>query len=371
MRPVLHLIDTTLDTPYFRSIARCHDGKRFPVSIGSIHPTGALQAGMARLGAETYSLGVSSRRGYPLAAIRMARLLRRKGAILHAHCFDATLVGLFAARLARAPFVFTRHHSDHNLRLNKVWHCRVDGWCARNADRVIAVSEATREIMTRFERVPGNKITVVYNGMEPLPPATADRVGATRAALGLNGDAVCLMVARLHEEKGHRFLFDAIPAIRAQAGPVTFLLAGDGPIRAELEADVQARGLRDYVRFLGRRSDMSELYTLSTVVTLPSLAESFGFAVLEAMSLGKPVVAADTGGMPELLRDGEAGLVVPQADGAALGAGIIRILRNPEEARRMGEAGRRRAQDFTFERMIRGYEAVYERVCAGRGAVHA
>jgi len=178
-------------------------------------------------------------------------------------------------------------------------------------------------------------------------------------------------VARLHEEKGHRFLFDAIPAVRAQAGPVTFLLAGDGPIRAELEADVQARGLTDCVRFLGRRSDMSELYSLSTLVTLPSLAESFGFAVLEAMSLGKPVVAADTGGMPELLRDGEAGLVVPQADGAALGAGIIRILRNPEEARRMGEAGRRRAQDFTFERMIRGYEAVYERVCAGGGAVHA
>ncbi|MGV3722830.1 MAG: glycosyltransferase family 4 protein [Actinomycetota bacterium] len=371
MSPVSHLIDTTLDTPYFRSIARRHDRKRFPVSIGSIHPPGPLQAGMSRLATPTFSLRVSGRSRYPLAVLRLARQLRRSGGILHAHCFDATLVGLLAARLAGVPFVFTRHHSDHNLRLNKHWHTRVDAWCARNADHVIAVSEATREIMTHVERVPEAKITVVYNGMEPLPAAASERISEVKASLGLNGGPVCLMVARLHEEKGHRFLFDAIPAIQAQAGPVTFLLAGDGPMRAELEADVKARGLSDCVRFLGRRSDMSELYSLSTVVTLPSLAESFGFAVLEAMSMGKPVVAAATGGMPELVRNGEAGLVAPQADSAALGAAIIQILRDPEEARRMGEAGMRRSEQFTFERMIRGYEAVYERVCAGRGAAHA
>lgn len=371
MPPVLHLIDTTLDTPYFRSIARRHDRERFPVSIGSIHPPGPLQAGMGRLGTPTFSLGVPRRSGYPRAVARLARMLRESGGLLHAHCFDPTLVGLLAARLARAPFVFTRHHSDHNLRLNKPWHTRIDAWCARNADHVIAVSEATREIMTRVERVPESKITVVYNGMEPLPPPATERVDAVRSALDLNGAPVCLMVARLHEEKGHRFLFDAIPAIRRQVGPVTFLLAGDGPLRNELEADVKARGLESCVRFLGRRNDMSELYSLATVVTLPSLAESFGFAVLEAMSMGKPVVAAATGGMPELVRDGEAGLVAPQADGAALGERIVRILRDPEAARRMGEAGKLRSEQFTFERMIRGYEAVYERVLAGRRGAHA
>lgn len=360
-QPVIHLIDTTLDTTYFRSIARRHDPDRFPVRIGSIHPPGPLQQGMAKLNTPTFSLGVARRTGYAVAIQRLARLLRKERALLHAHCFDPTLVGLLAARLARAPFVFTRHHSDHNLRLNKPWHVRIDSWCARKADHVIAVSEATREIMTRVERVPASQITVVYNGMEPLPTPSEAAVEATRAKLGLNGEAVCLMVARLHEEKGHRYLFQAIPEIRARVGPVTFLLAGDGPERAELEAEVARRGLSDCVRFLGRRNDMSELYSLADVVTLPSLAESFGFAVLEAMSFGKPVVAADTGGMPELLQ-GEAGVVVPQADAAALGAGIARVLSDPEAARRMGEAGRRRAAHFTFERMIRGYEAVYERV---------
>ena len=365
---VCHLIDTTLDTPYFRSIARCHDRERYPVAIGSIHPDGPLQARLQRMSTPTFSLQVRGRSQYPVAIQRLARLLREKQAILHAHCFDPTLVGLLAARLARAPFVFTRHHSDHNLRLNKRWHVRVDSWCARQADRVIAVSEATRRVMQEAEGVPGSQIEVVYNGMEPLTPPPPARVDAVRVELGLSREPVCLMVARLHEEKGHRFLFEAIPAIRQAVGPTTFLLAGDGPHRAELEAEVSRRDLRQCVRFLGRRSDMAELYSLADVVVLPSLAESFGFALLEAMSLGKVVVAAATGGMCEIVRDGETGFLVPQADSAALAQATARVLGDPALARRLGEAGLERSGRFNFEAMIGGYERVYEQLEARPGA---
>jgi len=359
-RTVYHLIDATLDTPYFRSIARCHNRERYPVAIGSIQPYGPLQARMQQMGTPTFSLQTTGRARYPLAILRLAGLLRQKQAILHAHCFDPTLVGLLAARLARVPFVFTRHHSDHNLRLGKRWHVGVDSWCARHADRVIAVSEATREVMQTAEGVPSARIEVVYNGMEPLVAPAAGRVAAVRTELGLTGEPVCLMVARLHEEKGHTFLFEAIPAIREAAGPTTFLLAGDGPHRADLEAEVARRGLERCVRFLGRRSDVAELYTLADVVVLPSLAESFGFALLEAMSLGRPVVAAATGGMCEIVRDGENGCLVPQADAGALGQAVIGVLGDTALAGRLGEGGRQRARDFTFEAMIRGYERVYD-----------
>lgn len=361
-RMVYHLIDTTLDTPYFRSIARCHHRERYPVAIGSIHPEGPLQARMASMGTPTFSLRTPARSRYPVAILRLARLLREKRAILHAHCFDPTLVGLLAARLARVPFVFTRHHSDHNLRLGKRWHVRVDGWCARHADRVIAVSEATRQVMLEAEGVPASRIDVVYNGMEPLATPSPERLAAVRRELGLSNERVCLMVARLHEEKGHRFLFEAIPAIREAAGPTTFLLAGDGPHRADLEADVSRRGLQECVRFLGRRSDVAELYSLADVVVLPSLAESFGFALLEAMCLGRPVVAAATGGMREIVRDQQNGRLVPQADAGALGTAVIELLRDETMAQRLGAAGRERAGDFTFEEMIRGYEVCYDRV---------
>lgn len=366
-RRVCHLIDANLDTSYFRSIARSHDDERYPVMIGSIVPAGPLQKGMGESRTPTFSLGAAARWKYPLGILRLARLLRKeKVAILHAHCFDATFAGLIAARLARVPFVFTRHHSDHNIRLGKRWHTRIDAWCARHAEHVIAVSEATRRAMTAIERVPEDKITVIYNGMEPLREPHPEDVGRVRRELGLSGRNVCLMLARLHEEKGHRFLLDAIPELQARIGPTVILFAGDGPDREALHAEVRARGLADTVRFLGRRDDVAELISVSSVVVLPSLAESFGFVVLEAMSLGTPVVAAATGGIPELITDGVNGLLVPQSDSRSLADAISRVIENPALAKTLIERGRSRVADFSFERMMRGYESVYAAVLAAR-----
>lgn len=330
--------------------------------IGSLAPEGALQRAMRQLDTHTFSLNAPSRRHYAAAIARLARLLKRERiAIVHAHCFDPTFVGLMAARMAGVGFVFTRHHSDHNIRLGKRWHTRIDAWCARRADRVIAVSEATRRIMVEVEGVSGEKITVVHNGMEPLRAPSAEAVDAVRRELGLGDERVLLMIGRLHEEKGHRYLFDALPAIRARAGRVRVLIAGEGPHRADIEADAARAGVRDAVEFLGRRNDIPELIAASDAVVMPSLAESFGFAALEAMSLGRPVVAAATGGIPEVVTDGETGLLVPPMDAGALGDAVVRVLEDSGLSGRLGEAGRLISSVFTFERMMRGYEDVYER----------
>lgn len=360
---VCHLIDANIDTSYFRSIARLHDRKRFPVIIGSIAPAGALQKAMSELETPTFSLRASARWQYPMAITRLAQILKRERvSLIHAHCFDPTLAGLIAARLAQIPFVFTRHHSDHNIRLGKKWHTKIDSMCARNAHHVIAVSEATRQIMIDVERVPDTQITVVYNGMEALREPTVESISQTKRELGIADQHICLVIGRLHEEKGHRFLFDALPDIIERVGPVTVLLAGDGSQRAELESEVRERNLTHSVNFLGRRGDIPELISLASVVVLPSLAESFGFAALEAMSLGKPVVATTTGGLPEVVADGETGMLVPPADSLNLKDAVCRVLQSPASALAMGEAGRVRAAQFTFERMIGGYENVYQNV---------
>ncbi len=307
-----------------------------------------------------------------MAILRLARLLRRqKVSIVHGHFFDPTFVGLVAARLAGVKFVFTRHHSDHHSRIGKKWHTRIDAWCGRNASRVIAVSEATRRIMIDDERVPEHKITTVYNGMNPLTAPTREAVEAVRQELEIKNEPVLLMLARLHEEKGHRFLFEALPRVLSEVGPVTVLLGGDGTHAADLQSEVRSRGLEKVVRFLGRRSDVAELISLSSLLVLPSLAESFGFVLVEAMSLGKPVVASITGGIPELVSDGENGLLVAKADSAALAEALCRILKNPEMGRSLGEAGRQRATFFNFDRMMRGYEAVYEQTLSPASVVKA
>lgn len=366
-RLICHLIDTNLDTAYFRAIARHHDKVRFPVMIGSLAPEGPLQRAMTALGTPTFALRVANRRQYGRAIPRLARLLRREGvSVLHAHCFDPTFVGLVAARLAGATFVFTRHHSDHNLRLGKRWHTRIDGWCGRHADRVIAVSEATRRILTDVERVPERKVVTVYNGAEPLPTPRHDSMTALRRELGLEDEMVCLMMARLHEEKGHRVLFDALPGVLRHVGPLIVLLAGDGPHRERLESDVRRRGLDSVVRFLGRRDDIPELISLSSVVVLPSLTESFGFAALEAMSLGRPVVASRTGGIPEVVVDGDTGLLVRRGDARGLATALSSVLMDPGRAQMLGSNGRRRAMLFAAETMVRGYEQVYGSLGAGR-----
>jgi glycosyltransferase involved in cell wall biosynthesis len=362
-RLICHLIDTNRDTSYFNSIGRLHDRERFPVAIGSISPAGELQQAMGRLKVTTFSLQARRRWHYPAALLRLVRLIRRhRVALLHAHCFDPTVLGLLAARISGVGFVFTRHHSDHHIRLGKDWHTRVDAWCARHSDTVIAVSQATRRIMEEIEHVPGESITVVHNGMEPLPPPSVLEVERLRSDLGVNGAQICLTPARLHEEKGQLVLFEAIGEVRKRVGNAIFLLAGEGSHRELFEKEVQRRGLEGRVRFLGQRSDMGALLAVATIVVVPSLAESFGFSVLEAMSFGKPVVASSAGGITELISDGKDGLLVPPRDAAALASANSRLLEQPALARRLGEKALERAGAFSFERMIRGYEAVYKRV---------
>ena len=322
-------------------------------------PTAPSRPRCANGGFKCFSLGAGSRRDY-LSALRRLRteLSAQDASILHAHCFDPTLLAALVSRLSNVRFVFTRHHSDHHIRLGKRWHTRIDGACARRADRVIAVSEATRRILEDAEGVPAEKIVVIHNGMEPLRSPDPRAVADLRRRLGGEEKRVLLQMARLHEEKGHRVLFDALPRIVAGVGAVTLCLAGEGSGRRELEEAARERGLGSAVVFLGQRSDVPELIAASDVVVLPSLAESFGFAAVEALSVGKPVVVSDADGLREVV--GDAALVVPRGDSVALADAVVRALDDPREAERLRAAGPPRAAWFSAERMIRGYEGVYD-----------
>jgi glycosyltransferase involved in cell wall biosynthesis len=362
MRPLVwHLVDSNQSTRYFCAIAAHSDRGRFRLAIGSLAPSGPLQESMVERGAGTFALGASAKSRYPLATLRLASLLRREGVqLLHAHCFYPTLIGILAARLAGCRFVFTRHHSDHNLRLGKRWHTRLDALCARHADRVIAVSQATAEIMVRAEGVPASQITVVHNGQDPLADPDPDAVRALRDEIGVAPeDRPCLMLGRLHEEKGHFVLIEALPSVLSRHPRALVLVVGEGPHRAWMEEAVARNRLSGRVRFLGVRRDVPALMVVAEVVVVPSLAESFGFVALEAMALGRAVVAASTGGLPEIVVPGESGMLVAKGDARQLADGICRVLEDPALARRLGEAGRERARRFPALAMVRGYEAVH------------
>jgi len=360
---VLHLVESRDTSGFFRQLARFADRSRFEVSVATLKP---IDAGFAEAlrsdGVPHFSLGCASRISYPLGLLRLALRLRGRAIdVLHTHLFDPSVVGLAAGRLARTRTrVLTRHYSDYHTRIDKSLHVRLDRIATRLSHAVIAVSSHTAEHLVLAEGAPRPKVRTILNGVDfarlaASPPEVLTRL---RAELAADGEPLLLMPARLHPEKGHTFLFQALEQL-GEAAPLV-LLAGDGPFRRAYEAEVAARGIQAHVRFLGFRQDLPDLMSLADGVVLPSVAEAFGLVLVEALYLGTPVVATRVGGVSEIVTDGVDGLLVPPGDAAALALAMRRLGGEPGLRSRLAGAGRARMEgSFDFRAMLRAYEALY------------
>ena len=188
----------------------------------------------------------------------------------------------------------------------------------------------------------------------------------TREELKLPSDAPLLAIAaRLHPMKGISYLLQSLPAILNRFPKTILLIIGDGPERADLEKLAIDLAITEHVRFLGWRQDSLRIVALADLVVLSSVyLETWGSALAEAMVLRKPVVATRIGGVPELVADGETGLIVPCRDTAAVAGAICRVLDSTELSHSLGEAGRQRVERvFPIEKMQRETVALYDRLC--------
>jgi glycosyltransferase involved in cell wall biosynthesis len=198
----------------------------------------------------------------------------------------------------------------------------------------------------------------------------AGDAGVTRAQLGLEpAGQVVVLVGRLTRQKGPDILIDAAEMVLARRTGVTFVVAGDGPLRAELEAAVRQRALGRSVRFLGYRKDVASLFAASDIVAMPSRSEGHPVALLEALALARPVVATRVGGIEDIIVHGESGWLVPPEHPECLADALVALLDDAEMARRLGDAGRRVVQrDCAPERAARRLATVYRTVLAEREA---
>jgi phosphatidylinositol alpha-1,6-mannosyltransferase len=231
-------------------------------------------------------------------------------------------------------------------------------------DRGIAVSSyLARQIEARG--VPASRLAALHPGVDAAPFARDDeQVSRLASRLGLEGRGVLLTVARLDLGKGHEQVLRALPAVLGKHPRTLYLIAGDGPQREPLERLAGELGVAASVRFLGRVTpgsrELSSLYHSCDLFVMPNMPyrtrrgaeaeEAAGIVFLEAGVCGKPVIAGDSGGAPELIAEGETGYVVDGADSAGLGSSITRLLDDPGLARRMGENGRRIVRErFSWE----------------------
>jgi sugar transferase (PEP-CTERM/EpsH1 system associated) len=302
-------------------------------------------------------------------AWRLGRLLRRERVdVLHAHQYTPFFYAMTSRLPAnRPPILFTEHgreYPDYPRRKRMLFNRLM----LRRRDRVVAVGGGVRQALVVNEGIPNRRIEVIYNGIdaEKFASNQEDRI-KVRRELGLGtADPVIIQVARLDPLKDHATALRCLARVVREAPAARLLLVGGGPEEAAVRAQVEQFGLAQSVLFLGLRTDVARLLRTADLFLLSSVSEGIPLAVIEAMCARLPVVSTGVGGTSEVVRDGQTGLLAPAGDDAGLAAAIIRLHRDPELRRRMGENGRRRAQEFfSEEQMARNYLALYERMRSG------
>lgn len=256
-------------------------------------------------------------------------------------------------------------------RINRTYLTWATKVSARQATRILAVSEATKQEIVRLLCVPPEKIVVTYNAAAArFTPPMPEQLAAYRRRAGLP-ETFILFLGTLEPRKNLPTLLEAYARIAAATDAPLIIGGGKGWLYDEIFAKVEALNLRERVRFIGYvdAADQPLLYAAATVFAFPSLYEGFGMPPLEAMACGTPVVTTTSSSLPEVV--GDAGLVVPPTDAEALGAALLRLLKDRELHAELRERGLRRARQFSWRETAERTLAVYEDVASGRVAVPA
>lgn len=342
------------------------DRSLFEPTVFSTLATGELLPEIEALGVAVHEFGTGRHVLSPQTVHDLSRaasfLRRERVEVLSCMLGLTTLFGPLVGRAAGVPVVVNNQrnltHWFHGGAREKVY-----GYvCRRVVDAVVVNSSAAGdELVSRFG-VPRSKVQNVGVGtrLERFNGSAPDE--GLRHELGLDGAKVVGIVGKLSPVKGHRHFLESAALVSRARDDVRFLVVGDGPEREKLERRAGELGVADSVRFAGVRENVPEVMGLMDVLVLSSLSEGSPNVVLEGMAAGLPIVATRVGGVPELVRDGETGLLVEPGDAAGMAEAALALLDDPGRADAMGKAGRATALDeYDIARVVERFEgALYD-----------
>jgi len=293
---------------------------------------------------------------------RLARRLRAARVdVLHTYLVSANIYGTLAGRLARVGAVVT---SRRDTGFSRNWRLRLLEERLVNplVDRVVAVTPAVAECTRREWGLRPERIVTIENGVD-LDVCDPDRQprAEARRELGLAADDVAVgVIGQLSPIKGHADFLQAAAKVAEAAPSARFLLVGDGPMRASLEALAASLGIAGRVSFTGARADVPRMLAALDVVVLPSHTEGMSNTLLEAMAMARPVVATAVGGTPDVLRDRVTGRMVPARAPGILAGVLLDLLGDRPAAEALGRAARAYvAEHLTLPRMVGRYQELY------------
>ena len=344
------------------------DRRRFYVTVCALKGEGAIASELRDRGIKVVALSGKGKWDVRVP-FRLWRVLRaERPDIIHAFLFLSNIISRVMGRCLNVPVVMG---SYRGVEIWKSWpFVFIDRMTSGWTQTMTCCSHAVRQsVLSRIGGSP-EKYVAIHNGVDVA--RFGGRSLLTRADLGLPDHVgVIGTVCRLNEPlKGLANLLQAFARLLTEPGMdhCRLLLVGDGPSRSRLEDLAMTLGISKYVVFAGMRRDVEQILPLIDLFVLPSLYEGFGIAIIEAMAASRPVVATAVGGIPEIVVQGETGLLVPPGDVAGLAGAMCRILSHPERAAAYGAAGLRRVcERFSIEIAVKRHEDLYETLFATSG----
>jgi glycosyltransferase involved in cell wall biosynthesis len=346
---VIRQLASNLDRTLFHSEIACIDGEIGKMGLALESQTGIKHHSRKR------------RSGFDLKTVLWLRRLIKNGKfdIVHCHQYSPYIYGWFAHWGTGARVVFTEHGRFHpdRYRTKARW---INPLIARTTHKIVAISAATSGALVEYEYLPANKIEVIYNGISPVSVDEKRRANL-REELSLKPEqAIIGTVARLDSVKNQAMILQALRKILDLGFNVHFLLVGDGPERAKLQTLAAELQLEESVTFAGFQPQPSEYLSLMDVFLLPSFTEGTSMTLLEAMSLGIPTVATRVGGTPEIVTEGETGLLIESNDLTGFTSAIQLLLENPDRRSTMAQQAKRSFEErFSAQQMVEQYEYCY------------
>src|SRR5215218_10369052 len=323
------------------------------------HPSGELRR-RAQEGLDFFPLAPRTEMDLA-AAWRLSRIIKQlRPDLVHAHDPHGVAMAALALSMSTLPKkakLFAARRVDFHLRRSSL-----SRWKYRQVDCFICASDAIRRMLIA-DGVPRARAVTVHEGID-LARVKAAPPAELHQELWLPHDSPIVgNVAALVPHKGQRYLVEAAARLLPQQPDTRLVIAGEGELRPALEQQIKQHHLEKHVILAGFRPDVLSLHKAFEVFVMSSVTEGLGTSLLDAMACGRPVVATNVGGIPEVVADGETGLLVPPRDPAALAAAIVRLLADRGLREQMGAAGLARVQGtFSAERMVRNTLAVYQRV---------
>lgn len=306
----------------------------------------------------------------PPAITRLARFIRTEApAIVQSHGARANFYTRIASLFARPrPVIISTVHNslfDYPIpALRRLIYLGLDRVTAPLATVTLCIArDLSRQLVERYGYRP-DQVVAIQNGIDThrFDALKFDR-DLLRRNWNVEDSYVILMPGRMTDQKGHLYLLRALPIILPRIPRLRVWLAGDGPLRLELEREVERLAPGGVVHFLGSRRDLPDLLTAADLVVLPSLSEGLPLTLLEALSMGKPVVATPVNGVPEVVQSGVHALLVPPRDSGRLASAILDCTQEPDRAMQRAVSGRDLVRrQFCAERMVHELHVLYDRL---------